>query len=269
LCRVRMIGLCDCGTGMKADQGMCTIPSECRGKSPGTVRHGISLTVPSQSIRHGLHAHLGLCPLRLGRRQYPYMEEQCFGQAGADGYAGEAADGVPEEVAGEVGGRGDGQEDRAVRLRHGFQMFVLMLCDGRQRHVPSAIKKTTDLKRTMLDARKAKEENRRRHTREGESKPKAERKSTYSSPVWSRPFAHPLLPTFRGYGCGAEIDVERIWQHCLDSLRMHCTDLIAIGAHRSDSMGKTTVPQTFVASALIQSRSQQNFQTQTRPTRWP
>ncbi|KAJ9097054.1 hypothetical protein QFC20_006296 [Naganishia adeliensis] len=46
----------------------------------------------------------------------------------------------------------------------------------RQRHVPSAIKKTTDLKRTMLDARKAKEENRRRHTREGESKPKAERK---------------------------------------------------------------------------------------------
>jgi hypothetical protein len=50
----------------------------------------------------------------------------------------------------------------------------------RQRHVPTAIKKTTDLKRTMLDARKAKEENRRRHTREGESKPKAERKSKHS-----------------------------------------------------------------------------------------
>ncbi|KAJ9118072.1 hypothetical protein QFC24_006344 [Naganishia onofrii] len=46
----------------------------------------------------------------------------------------------------------------------------------RQRHLPSAIKKTGDLKRTMLDAKKVKEENRRRHTREGESKPKAERK---------------------------------------------------------------------------------------------
>lgn len=46
--------------------------------------------------------------------------------------------------------------------------------------MPSAIKKTADLKRTMLDARKAKEENRRRHTREGESKPKAERKSRCS-----------------------------------------------------------------------------------------
>lgn len=57
---------------------------------------------------------------------------------------------------------------------------ILILCFLRQRHVPSAIKKTADLKRTMLDARKAKEENRRRHTREGESKPKAERKSRCS-----------------------------------------------------------------------------------------
>ncbi len=47
----------------------------------------------------------------------------------------------------------------------------------RQRRLPAQIKNAGELKRTMLDARKTKEENRRSHTREGESKPKAERKS--------------------------------------------------------------------------------------------
>lgn len=45
-----------------------------------------------------------------------------------------------------------------------------------QRRLPGAIKNATELKRTMLGARKQKEENRRRHTKEGEHKPKAERK---------------------------------------------------------------------------------------------
>lgn len=47
----------------------------------------------------------------------------------------------------------------------------------RRRHVPSSIHNATLLKRGMIEARKVKEDNRRKHTREGESKPKAERKS--------------------------------------------------------------------------------------------
>lgn len=155
------------------------------------------------------------------------MEEQRFRQAWPDGYEGEATDGVQEEVEGEVGGRGYGQEDRSVRVQHVQHAGLLMLyCDTRQRHVPSAIKKTTDLKRTMLDARKAKEENRRRHTREGESKPKAERKSRYpviiDAGVVLLIF---LLFACRGYGCRAEIDLERVCIQYLLSSRMCITYL--------------------------------------------
>ncbi|KAI0089399.1 WD40 repeat-like protein [Irpex rosettiformis] len=47
---------------------------------------------------------------------------------------------------------------------------------SRTRHVPKPVHKASQLKRTMLDARRVKEERRRKHTRAGESKPKAERK---------------------------------------------------------------------------------------------
>lgn len=207
---------------MKVDRGMSTIPSECRGESASSAIRVSILTGLLQSVRYRLHAHLRLCTLRFGRRKHPYMEEQRFRQAWADGYEGEATDGVQEEVAREVGGRGYGQEDRSVRGHHVCQASLLMLhCEVRQRHVPSAIKKTTDLKRTMLDARKAKEENRRRHTREGDSKPKAERKSRYSfingTPVFLLML---LLSTSRGYGCGAEIGLYTMWSQCLLSSRM-------------------------------------------------
>jgi len=46
----------------------------------------------------------------------------------------------------------------------------------RTRHVPKPVHQATKLKRTMLDAQHVKEERRRKHTRAGESKPKAERK---------------------------------------------------------------------------------------------
>ena len=42
--------------------------------------------------------------------------------------------------------------------------------------MPKPVYKAAQLKRTMLDARRVKEERRRKHTRAGESKPKAERK---------------------------------------------------------------------------------------------
>ena len=46
----------------------------------------------------------------------------------------------------------------------------------RTRHLPKPVYKAASLKRTMLEARRVKEERRRKHTRAGESKPKAERK---------------------------------------------------------------------------------------------
>lgn len=44
--------------------------------------------------------------------------------------------------------------------------------------MPKPVYKAAQLKRTMLEARRVKEERRRKHTRAGESKPKAERKKT-------------------------------------------------------------------------------------------
>lgn len=46
----------------------------------------------------------------------------------------------------------------------------------KRRHLPSSIHNATGLKRTMIDARKAKEDNRRAHTKAGKERPKAERK---------------------------------------------------------------------------------------------
>ncbi|TFY72576.1 hypothetical protein EVG20_g442 [Dentipellis fragilis] len=47
---------------------------------------------------------------------------------------------------------------------------------SRSRHIPKPVYKAGELKRTMLEAQRVKEERRRKHTRSGESKPKAERK---------------------------------------------------------------------------------------------
>lgn len=46
----------------------------------------------------------------------------------------------------------------------------------RTRHLPKPVYQASNLKRTMLDSRRVKEERRRKHTRAGENKPKAERK---------------------------------------------------------------------------------------------
>ncbi|RPD61737.1 WD40 repeat-like protein [Lentinus tigrinus ALCF2SS1-7] len=47
---------------------------------------------------------------------------------------------------------------------------------SRVRHLPKPVYKAAQLKRTMLEAQRVKEERRRKHTRAGENKPKAERK---------------------------------------------------------------------------------------------
>ncbi|KAJ7740908.1 WD40 repeat-like protein [Mycena maculata] len=46
----------------------------------------------------------------------------------------------------------------------------------RSRHIPRPVYQASKLKRTMLEAQRVKEERRRKHTRAGEDKPKAERK---------------------------------------------------------------------------------------------
>ncbi|KAF8836998.1 WD40 repeat-like protein [Paxillus ammoniavirescens] len=47
---------------------------------------------------------------------------------------------------------------------------------SRTRHLPKPVYQAAQLKRTMLEAQRVKDERRRRHTRAGQSKPKAERK---------------------------------------------------------------------------------------------
>jgi WD repeat and SOF domain-containing protein 1 len=49
------------------------------------------------------------------------------------------------------------------------------MCRGR--HLPKPVYKANQLKRTVLEARRIKEERRRKHTRVGETKPKAEKKA--------------------------------------------------------------------------------------------
>ena len=46
----------------------------------------------------------------------------------------------------------------------------------RTRHLPKSVRQETKLNRTMVEAQRVKEERRRKHTRAGESKPKAEKK---------------------------------------------------------------------------------------------
>ena len=47
---------------------------------------------------------------------------------------------------------------------------------SQRRHVPASVHSTVTKKRTMLEALKVKEDRRRKHTRAGKDKPKAERK---------------------------------------------------------------------------------------------
>ena len=54
-------------------------------------------------------------------------------------------------------------------------LTMIGICRGR--HLPKPIHKANQLKRTTLEARRVKEERRRKHTRAGETKPKAEKKT--------------------------------------------------------------------------------------------
>lgn len=72
----------------------------------------------------------------------------------------------------------DAEVDRVSRYVY-FSIDLLCLLTKdvySTRHLPKSVHQTAKLKRTMLEARRVKDERRRKHTRAGESKPKAERK---------------------------------------------------------------------------------------------
>lgn len=72
-------------------------------------------------------------------------------------------------------GRSPGEYLPAVCHHRGMSSLTeIGVCRGR--HLPKPIYKANQLKRTMLEARRVKEERRRKHTRAGETKPKAEKK---------------------------------------------------------------------------------------------
>lgn len=62
----------------------------------------------------------------------------------------------------------------------------------RSRHLPKTIRSTDNLKHTMLEARRVKEERRRKHTRAGDSKPKP------GKSWWNK---HRLLNVFYMFSC--------------------------------------------------------------------
>ncbi|KAG9119232.1 rRNA-processing protein sof1 [Ceratobasidium sp. 392] len=80
------------------------------------------------------------------------------------------------EKLGVVDGRERASKEYRDRLRERWKADREVGRIERQQRLPVAIKKATELKRTMLGARAVKEERRRKHTRAGASKPTAERK---------------------------------------------------------------------------------------------
>ncbi|KDQ06192.1 hypothetical protein BOTBODRAFT_121821, partial [Botryobasidium botryosum FD-172 SS1] len=80
------------------------------------------------------------------------------------------------EKLGVVDGREKASKQYRDKLRERWKFDPEVGKVERHRHLPKAVHKAAELKRTMLDARQVKEDRRRKHTRAGESKPKAERK---------------------------------------------------------------------------------------------
>lgn len=102
------------------------------------------------------------------------MESQGFGETGNYYSTRARCNRVSRESQGSVEARPGSWQSIAVRC----EMFtrVFRLRQSRTRHLPKPVYQASKLKRTMLEAQRVKEERRRKHTRAGESKPKAERK---------------------------------------------------------------------------------------------
>lgn len=79
-----------------------------------------------------------------------------------------------------------------------------------RRHLPASVHNTQKLKRDMLEARKVKEDRRRKHSRAGKEKPKAERKSESGRNGYEP--AGPMLTCRRGHYQGTEVSARRVPQ---------------------------------------------------------
>ena len=73
-----------------------------------------------------------------------------------------------------------------------------------RRHVPESIHKSNKIKSDMVEARKVKEDRRRKHTRAGQEKPKAERKSELVQGDWVG-----RANVFRDRSQGAKVELPR------------------------------------------------------------
>ena len=181
----------DCGTEMKVVPGILTIRNECRGcstpstpllltlscqarmmatlgerSSSGSSNRGCLTLIPASFCRiWKTNASTKLGPIDTRERQSMEYRRK-----------------LREKWGNEKGVR---EIERYVVYFQGvIRQHSSSLCiPCRQRRLPSNIKNAAALKKTMLDARKTKDENRRRHTREGLVKPTAERKSEYGGLV--------------------------------------------------------------------------------------
>lgn len=98
-----------------------------------------------------------------------------------------------------------------------------------QRHVPKSIHNATNLKREMIEAQKVKEDRRRKHSRAGKEKPKAERKSEWAAHDRAR---ISLTSTPRGHHCGAKVSEENLLYH------YHAIDITMFGANPQHAAGQ-------------------------------
>ncbi|KAF9510891.1 hypothetical protein BS47DRAFT_1373223 [Hydnum rufescens UP504] len=80
------------------------------------------------------------------------------------------------EKLGIIGGRERAAREYRTKLREKWKYDPEVGKIERRRHMPKSIYNTSKLKQTMLDAQRVKEERRRKHSRAGETKPKAERR---------------------------------------------------------------------------------------------
>ena len=109
------------------------------------------------------------------RRQYQDMEGACQREDGCSDGTRARSHGIPRGTEAKVErGQGGWTGHAVCPATHFYYFWLMSPCS--MRHLPKSIRSTSKLKLTMEEAQRVKEERRRKHTREGEQKPKAARK---------------------------------------------------------------------------------------------
>lgn len=160
MCLAPTIERYDSGTEILVNQETCTTPSECS---------GMSRSIP------------------LSADANPSVFDVTFTPT-ADFVLSASDDGnvrIWKSHASEKIGPVSTKERAAIEYRKSLVERWSSVKDVRsvkdRRHVPESIHSATKLKREMIESRKVKDDRRRKHTRAGKEKPKAERKSESTS----------------------------------------------------------------------------------------